>query len=242
MQRFLIEFSYDGSSYCGYQKQENKKTIQEEIETALTKINNNKEVKIHSSGRTDKKVHANSQYAHLDMNIEIDCYHLKSALNSKLPEDIYIKKAIKVSNDFHARYMVKSKTYLYKINTGIYNPIERNYIYQYSKDLNITLIKRILKLYKGTHNFICFTSNDIKKDFIRTIYNTKIKVNNNYINIYITGNGFLKYQVRYMIGLIISICENKSDINKLKTVLEGKGEKLNKIAPPQGLYLDNIKY
>lgn len=242
MQRFLIEFSYDGSNYCGYQKQNRKQTIQEELEKTLTKINNSKEVKIHSSGRTDKKVHAISQYAHFDMNIEIDCYHLTSALNSKLPKDIYIKKAIKVDNAFHARYMVKSKTYLYKINTGIYNPIERNYIYQYNKNLDTNLIKKILKIYKGTHNFVLFTSSDVKKDFVRTIYNTKIIVNKNHINIFITGSGFLKYQVRYMIGLIISICEKKSDIKNIRTLLSGKGKKLNNVAPPEGLYLEDVKY
>lgn len=243
MQRFLIEFSYDGSDYCGYQKQNNKKTIQEEIERALKDINNNKPVKLCSSGRTDKHVHAVSQYAHVDIDINIDCYHLKSALNSKLSDAIYIKNVTIVDNNFHARYMVKSKTYLYKINISSYNPIERKYIYQYNKSLNIKLVSKILKIYKGTHDFKMFTTSDQNKEStIRTIFSTKLLRKKDYLYIYITGNGFLKYQIRYMIGMLISICENKESIDNLKDFLNNKGTSLHKLAPPEGLYLEDVKY
>ena len=130
--RYLIKFSYDGSNYCGYQRQKGLNTIQEQLENALFKINNSKYTPLTATGRTDKHVHALSQYAHTDIDVTITLYKLKRALNSNLPNDIHVIKVYSVKDDFHARYNVTSKTYKYLINTGEYSPIERNYVYQYN--------------------------------------------------------------------------------------------------------------
>ena len=114
--RYLITFSYDGSVYKWYQKQPKTKTIQGEIEKVLRKINGSKAVKIHASGRTDAGVHAISQKAHFDLKKEIDPDKLKHSMNSLLPGDIYIKDIEVVSDIFHARFNVKAKEYIYKIN------------------------------------------------------------------------------------------------------------------------------
>ena len=99
--RFLIRFSYDGSKYNGYAKQPRKRTIQRELEKALKQINDNKRVLVSSSGRTDKGVHAINQYAHFDLKITIKEDNLKRALNSLLPDDIYVKEVKSVSDTFH---------------------------------------------------------------------------------------------------------------------------------------------
>ena len=94
--RYFMTFAYDGSKYKGYQKQPNEKTIQEEIEKALKKINSDKQVDIHASGRTDAGVHAYNQKAHFDLDMEnITEEKLKDGLNSLLPNDIYIKSLVK---------------------------------------------------------------------------------------------------------------------------------------------------
>ena len=139
--RYLITFSYDGTNFNGYQKQPKLRTIQGEIEDAL-KFVGEEDIELCASGRTDKGVHALNQKAHFDLNKNITCYKLKCALNTYTKNDIYIKDVKVVQNDFHARYMVKKKEYIYKINIGEYNPIERNYIYQYNKNLNIDRIKK----------------------------------------------------------------------------------------------------
>ena len=90
--RYLITFSYDGSNYSGYQKQRQKCTIQYVIEQALTKINQNNSVVICASGRTDAHVHALGQKAHFDLNVSILPFQLQKALNSLLPNDIYIRE------------------------------------------------------------------------------------------------------------------------------------------------------
>ena len=176
MNRFLITFSYDGTNYNGYQKQHGLNTIQGCMEEALKYINNGKDTKLVSSGRTDAFVHANNQKAHVDISVNITEEKLKRALNSLIPNDIYVKNAKIVQDDFHARFMVKRKEYVYILNMGEYDPIKRNYEYQYCKKLDVDKMKEAIKYMEGTHDFQNLSSNEIKeKSTIKTIYNAKIK-------------------------------------------------------------------
>lgn len=245
--RYFMSFSYDGSKYKGYQKQPNEKTIQSEIESALTKINSNNEVTIHASGRTDAGVHAINQKAHFDLEQIIECNKLKNSLNSLLPDDIYIKGIVNVKDDFHARYNVKAKEYLYIINMGTYNPIEKDYIYQYNKRLDVTEMERALKYLEGKHNFKSFTKCDEEKDdYIRTIVQTNLErdpKNINKITISFLGTGFLRYMVRNMIGMLINIGEGKYKSEDIIKILEAQDRtKAGICAPSCGLYLNDVFY
>ena len=238
--RYKIIFSYDGTNFNGYQKQPKLRTIQGEIEDAL-KFVGEEDIELCASGRTDKGVHALNQKAHFDLNKNITCYKLKCALNTYTKNDIYIKDVKVVQNDFHARYMVKKKEYIYKINIGEYNPIERNYIYQYNKNLNIDRIKKEIEYLKGTHDFRSFANMEDKKEsYIRTIYDVDVLQTDNIITIKFIGNGFLKYQVRNMVGALI---ETSTKDKSIKSILESKDRKsFGKIAPATGLYLNNVEY
>ena len=242
--RYLMTFSYDGSKYNGYQKQPNKRTIQSEIEKALTTINNNCFVSISASGRTDALVHAINQKAHFDLNINITCDKLKKAINSLIPKDIYVKKIETVSDSFHARYNVLSKQYIYKINIGEYNPIEKDYVLQLCHDLNITEIKKALKYLEGTHNFKSFVkANPDITDYTRTIIETDIKQENNILIISFLGTGFLRYMVRNMVGLLIEIGLGKRKSEDVITILNKEDRTSSGItALPNGLYLKDVFY
>ncbi len=241
--RYLIRFSYDGSNFYGYQKQNDKRTIQGELERVLTELSNDKVV-VCASGRTDALVHANNQYAHFDLNLNISCEGLKKALNSLLPNDIYVKDVSIVSGDFHARFSVVAKEYIYKINLGEYNPIDRNYIYQYNRYLDITKMQEAIKFFEGKHNFKSFTkSNSEIVDYEREIYETKIVVNNNIMSIVFKGNGFLRYMVRNLVGILISVGEGKIMPNEITKILNFEDRtKAGKTAPASGLYLNNVYY
>lgn len=242
--RFLIKFSYDGTNYSGYQKQPGLNTIEGKLEEALTKINNGVKTTITSTGRTDKKVHALSQYGHADIKVSITEYKLKRALNSNLPEDIHVIDTKIVNDNFHARYNVAEKTYKYIMNLGEYNPIERNYVFQYNYKLNINAMKKAIEYFKGTHDFRAFvTDNKEKENCIRTITETNIEEDNNKLTITFTGNGFMRYQVRNMIGILIKVGENKLEPNKIKEIIESKDRlKAGKTAPAEGLYLVDVKF
>ena len=241
--RFLIKFSYDGSKYNGYQKQPRKRTIQRELEKALKEINANKKVLVSSSGRTDKGVHAYNQYAHFDLGINIKPNNLKRALNSLLPDDIYIKDVKEVNDNFHARFDVKKKEYIYKINIGEYNPIEKDYIYQYCKELDLDSIKEALANFEGTHNFKSFVKGDDYEDYERTILSTKLTKENNTITISLLGTGFMRYMVRNIVGLLIEVGEHKYTSDDVKKIMQAHDRKASgKCAPACGLYLKDVYY
>ena len=241
--RYLMTFSYDGSNFYGYQKQVDRRTIQEEIEKVLSKINNQK-VSISASGRTDAKVHALNQKAHFDSDNQFDLGRLKCSMNKMLPDDIYIKNIENVSQDFHARFNVKRKKYTYKINIGEYDPLNRNYIFQYNWKLNVEKMKEAINYLKGTHNFKSVTkTNKEEKDYVRTIYDVEINENNNILEITFVGSGFMRYMVRNMVGLLIAVGEDKISPNEITDILE-KQDRIyaKKTAPAEGLYLVDVYY
>ena len=242
--RFLIKFSYDGSAYSGFQTQNGKDTIQEKMENALKIVNANKKTNIIATGRTDKGVHAMSQYGHADLDINITEKKLKRALNSNLPDDIHVIETKIVDDSFHARYDVVEKTYEYLINVGEYNPIERKYVFQYNYQLDIEEMKEAIKYFIGKHDFRAFvTDNKEKENCVRTITNAKIEKIDNKIKITFIGDGFLRYQVRNMVGVLIRVGENKLDPIDIKKIIESKDRtKSGKTAPAEGLYLMDVKF
>lgn len=242
--RFLMDFSYSGANFSGYQKQPKKRTVQEEIEKVLTSINGGNKVIIYSCGRTDAKVNALHQMAHFDFEKKITAYKLKGALNSYLPSDIYINDVKEVPCDFHARYMVKSKTYEYKINTKNYNPLLRTHVYQYCKSLNINNMKKGLRYFVGTHDFTTFTSAEDKRDDkIRTIYSASLNDKDGIITIRFKGKGFLKYQVRNMVGMLMKIGEEKISPDVIPSLFEKKDRRCASLcAPAEGLTLASVEY
>ncbi len=243
MTRYLIDFSYSGANFSGYQKQPGKRTVQDEIEKVLSRINNNS-VKLTSSGRTDALVNAIHQKAHFDLDKKIGAYKLNGALNSYLPDDIYVNSVTEVDNLFHARYMVKSKTYEYLINTGDYNPLLRTHVYQYCKPLNIRKMKKAVKYFIGKHDFTTFVSaEDKKEDKVREIYDASVDEKDGIIKITFKGSGFLKYQVRNMVGTLIKVGEEKVLPDIILSLLEKKDRKCAFLcAPAQGLTLTDVKY
>ncbi|MCI8460615.1 MAG: tRNA pseudouridine(38-40) synthase TruA [Bacilli bacterium] len=242
--RYLIKFSYDGTAYSGFQIQKGLDTIQERMELALTKINNGKYTSITATGRTDKGVHALCQYGHADIDVEINEKKLKRALNSNLPDDIHVIETKIVANDFHARYGVKSKTYRYIINVGEYNPLERNHVFQYNYKLDSNSMRNALEYFKGTHDFRAFvTDNKEKENCIRTIEEVSLEEYNDKIIITFTGDGFLRYQVRNMVGILIKVGENKLNYREISNIIASRDRtKAGKTAPAEGLYLIDVKY
>ena len=245
--KYFMTFSYDGSNFNGYQKQPNQRTIRGEIENVLKEINGGKSISISSSGRTDAGVHALNQRAHFSLDIDISPDRLIKGMNSLLPDDIYVKNIDMVDDDFHARFSAIGKEYIYKINMGEYNPLERNYIYQYCRKLDIIAMERGLKYLEGIHNFKSFTKSDDEiVDYVRKISETSIVRDSRDVNkiiITFVGTGFLRYMVRNMVGLLIEIGEGKRKPEDVMDILKSEDRRLaGKTAPSCGLYLRNVFY
>jgi tRNA pseudouridine38-40 synthase len=239
--RYLISISYDGSKFQGFQRLKNNESVQGLIEKALTKINK-EQVIIKGAGRTDRGVHALNQKAHFDLNINITPDNLKKAINSLVKPYIYITDCKIVDDNFHARFLVKEKTYIYKINLGDYNPLLNNYVNQENSNLDINLMKKASKEFLGIHNFKNFVSGE-RENYEAIIYSIKFKKKNNILEIEFKGKSFYRYMVRNLVGALIEVGKHKIDIEMLKNMLIDYENKIQlPTAPSCGLYLFDIKY
>lgn len=241
--RYLMTFSYDGSKFHGYQIQSGLRTVEEEIERELTRLNGMKPVKLVASGRTDALVHAYNQKGHFDFDKKINEERVRKSLNRLLKGDIYIKEIVSVKESFSARD-VKRKTYEYKINVGEYNPLDANYVYQYCKELNVSKMVEASKYLLGEHDFSSFVKKDsLKLDNVRNIYKINIREKKGLILIDVTGNGFMRYMVRNIVGTLIAVGEGKIKPKDVKKILD-KCDRVyaSKTAPACGLYLKEVKY
>ena len=245
--RYLITISYDGTNFSGYQKQPKERTVQSELEKALKEISGGKKIEVHSSGRTDAGVHAMAGKVHFDLETKITVEKLNKALNSLLPDDIFVRRVEEVSEDFHARFSAIGKEYIYKINLGEYNPLERNYVYQHNQKLDVVEMERAMKYLEGTHNFKSFTKTDEEKDdYVRTISQTNLIRDTKDVNQIIlsfVGTGFLRYMVRNMVGTLIMVGEGKIKSEEVIEILKKEDRRAaGKTANPEGLYLKNVFY
>ena len=244
--KYKIVFSYDGSAFLGYAKQPNLKTIQGELEKNLSLILN-ENIILSASGRTDKGVHALNQVASFSTIRKInDKDKFLHSINKLLNEEIYVKKIVKVRNDFDARFSARKKEYHYLINLGEFEPTLRKYQLTISdKNFDINKFIEGSNLFLGKHNFINFCSKDEDKDgFIRTIYDFKVIKKRQKLLIKISGDGFMRYEVRKIIGTLIYYSLNKITFDKIKYYLNEtkKRDIVPFTASPIGLYLFKVYY
>lgn len=233
--------SYDGMNYNGYQRQPGTKTIQGTIEKVLSKITK-QDIIIYSSGRTDALVNAVGQVFHFDTDIKMQEENWKKAMNSLLPDDIYIKNVEFVDDEFHARYSLKMKEYRYYINMGEYNPFYNHFSVNVY-NLNISLMEQAIKKFIGHHDFKGFAGDTSFKTTDRTIFEASIKQMGDFLEIRFLGDGFLKYMVRILVGTLIEIGLEKKTIDIIDDVFRTNDRNLaGKTAPANGLFLYSVYY
>ena len=240
--RFKLIISYDGKDFYGFQKQKGERSVQEELENVLTRINKCN-ISVRGSGRTDAKVHALNQVVCFDSFVNMTCEQYKKALNSFLPDDIYVKSVSEVDDDFDPRHDAIKKTYKYMLNMGEYDVFNKDYIYQLNHKLDVKKIREAMPLFIGEHNFQNYCSNKEMYTYIREIFEFTLDENNDILTFSITGNGFMRYMVRYIIGVLIKIGENKIDSSYIKETLNSDERSvISYKASGVGLYLESVIY
>ncbi|MBM7588407.1 tRNA pseudouridine38-40 synthase [Bacillus pakistanensis] len=245
MPRFKCLVSYDGSGFSGYQVQPDKRTVQGEIEKALSKIHKGSFERITGSGRTDSGVHAMGQVFHFDSNLNISEKKWPTVLNSLLSSDISILSAEEVGLDFHARFSVKKKEYRYKIHLQtVRNPFTRHQAFHYPYPLNVEDMRKASLAFIGEHDFTSFCSSKTDvEDKIRTIYSISLNVDEENLIISYEGNGFLYNMVRIITGTLLEVGRGKITPENVTEILKAKDRtKAGKTAPPEGLYLWKVTY
>ena len=224
-----LVFSYNGSKFFGYQKQPNKRTVQEEIESCLSRLFN-EEIKIYASGRTDAKVHAIRQYANFiieEEKLKFELENLKYRLNKMLPNDIYILEVLEKDSEFNARFAAILKIYEYKFTYKKYHDVFKNGLITEINEveqLDLNILNEAKNIFIGTHCFQNFTSKVEDKDnFVRTIFDIEFKENDdNSYSLIFKGSGFMMYQVRMMVANIVMAAIGKISLDEVKNLLNQK--------------------
>ena len=244
MTRWLVTCSYDGTNFAGWQKQTNKRSVEAEINKAISAFDKGPFAVVGCS-RTDAKVHALGQCFHYDTKLNFAEIGLVKAINTYLPADIYIIGARVVPVDFHARFSAKAKTYKYLINNGPYDVVLRNYQYHVPKELDLEAMQQAATVFIGTHDFsaFCVTSTKEKENQIRTIRAIKITKRGNIITLFFRGNSFLRYMVRMMVQTLVEVGRGRLSKEEVAAMLASKDKDACRYnAPPCGLYLVEVTY
>ena len=245
MRRIKIEFAYDGKNFSGFQVNPEKRTIQGTLQDALSKLLN-EPIKIVASGRTDAGVHALAQTAHLDIPKNFTAIKsLGKSVNEILPPDIRVTSVKTVSDKFHARYNVKSKTYLYKCYVSAVSSPTREGLYAHVNSvLDLQKIKSATKLFVGKHNFKAFcSSGGDNETFEREVISIDVAKHGDELFFFVKGKGFLYNMVRLIVGSLIKVGQNKLSEGQIANALEtGSKDNLGEKMPPHGLYLYKVEY
>tara|TARA_B100001287_G_C22667568_1_gene523612 strand:+ start:852 stop:1610 length:759 start_codon:yes stop_codon:yes gene_type:complete len=242
MQRYLLEITYDGTNYFGWQIQPKHRTIQGEIIKKISTLYN-QEINLIGCGRTDTGVHAIKYFAHFDIDIEIDIEKFLFKINNFLNNDIVINHVYKVNKDFHARFSAKSRTYEYYISFKK-DPFLHKISFQFFKALDLKLLNIGSNFFIGEKEFssFCKSSSDVNNKICNVTEAFWIKKNNMFI-FRITANRFLHNMVRSITGTIIDFALKKISSRELQEIFNLKKRKNSGLSvPAKGLYLIDVEY
>ncbi len=248
MRNLKMVIEYDGSGYHGWQRQKNGLSIQQVLEEKIAVITGGK-IKVIGSGRTDAGVHAIAQAAHFQTACGIPTANLLKGINSLLPPDIVLKSLEEADKDYHARIDAKGKIYLYQLfNSPTRTVLYRHYAWIIHCPLDLDLMRKGAAYLIGRHDFTSFSS--VHTDVIsfeREIKRIDILNSSSgedpFIKIFVEADGFLRYMVRTIVGTLVEVGRGKRPPEDVAAVLAGRNRKLaGMTAPPQGLFLKEVRY
>lgn len=247
MRNIKLVLAYDGTSYCGYQKQRGSglPTIQGCLEEALATLAH-APVPVTGAGRTDAGVHARGQVVNFATgNWAIPTARVVPALNSVLPHDIAALEAVEAPPDFHARYSAKSKTYTYTIHhSPVRSPFLRHYAYHLPYPLDVAGMAEAARVLVGEHDFAAFqAAGRPVRSAVRTIYSADVASDGTLVRCTIRGSGFLYQMVRIIVGTLLEIGRGRRSPQAMRDILALRDRsKAGPTAPPHGLCMEQVEY
>ncbi len=242
---FKMIIEYDGTAFSGWQVQNGVPTVQGAIEKVLLRLTR-KKLRVAASGRTDAGVHALGQVAAFTVNTSLSVQQLFSALNSLLPADIVIRALEVVPDSFHPRYDAISKIYRYRIlNRSLPDAIGRHYAWHLRRPLDTEAMQRAADHLVGLHDFTSFEgAGSPRKSSVRQVMKAALsRKKSGFLVFDIEANGFLRFMVRNIVGTLVEVGLSKWSPENVKQILAAKDRTLaGPTAPPQGLFLVQVKY
>ena len=251
--KYLLHISYDGSGYVGYQTQKNGRSVQEELTRAACDLFGVR-CDVTGCSRTDSGVHANMFCATVephgggDFDTSITPEKIPFAMNTRLPDSISVRSARVVDEDFHARYSVKSKEYIYRIyNSPTRNPFEVKRSWHIPKPIDaegLSAMSEALGSFVGRRDFAsCMAAGSKIKDSVRHVTQADVSLDGDIITVRIRADGFLYNMVRIIVGTLVDVAYGKIPADSIVERLDSLERKqMGRTAPPDGLYLNRVFY
>ena len=240
MQSWRIDLCWDGTAYCGWQRQKNGLSIQEMVEKALCQLFGGEKIVVLAAGRTDAGVHAMQQVVSFEAGTERSEYRVYRGLNALLPDDIGCLCAKKMPYRFRARYASKKKMYRYRVlNRDIHDPLRMNRVWWVRDPVDLDRIKVELPSFVGEHDFTSFRSSGCTANgSVRIINSFTCAFDGDEIIFEVIGKGFLRHQVRIMVGTLIDLGRGVVKGTSVAALLHKKDRRsAGMTAPAHGLYL-----
>jgi tRNA pseudouridine38-40 synthase len=250
--KIILTIAYDGTDFCGWQRQQHDRSIQGELERCLAHMTN-EETFVHGAGRTDAGVHADGMVAHFITTSRIPCNDFQRGLNSLLPGAIRVVSVHSGQEGFHSRFSAIGKEYHYTIYTGkIHPPQIRLYSLHVTAKLDYARINNCMQLLIGTHDFSSFENAGSRdktcpdgRGAVRTISQAQIahRPEELLVTFQFTGDGFLRNMVRNMVGTLLEVGRGKMDEHQFARILAAKDRRAaGPTAPSHGLLLKKVIY
>lgn len=251
--KLLIYVSYLGTDFCGYQIQKDKRTVQGELNNAAKKLFSF-DCDITGCSRTDSGVHANMFCATVtkkgenSLLTDIDVQKIPRALNAHLPSDVSVWRAEWVDSDFHPRYGVRYKEYVYRIYNGrTRDPFEEGrslHIPQTISDEAVVKMNDAASYFVGKHDFSAFMAQgSTVETTVREVTYASVEKTGDVITFKVAADGFLYNMVRIMAGTLIAVAQGKIQPDEIEGIIDSKKRELaGQTAAPHGLYLNKVVY
>jgi len=242
--RWQAVCAYDGSPFSGWQSQAGGNAIQDIIEARLAAVFK-APVRIHGSGRTDAGVHARGQVFHFDADWAHGNSRLLAALRAELPPAIQIRSVRRVPPDFHARFSVKAKRYVYHVHLGDADPFSRPYCWPVFRPLDLGAMRATAEILRGRHDFRAFSAlnGPAREDTVRELTRLEVLRRGRRLRIVAEAPGFLYKMVRSLAGVLVAVGEGRLAPAAVGEMLAtGRRTPAVQTAPPQGLFLERVWY
>jgi tRNA pseudouridine38-40 synthase len=244
--RVRIDLAYDGTDYCGWQLQPNRRTVQGVVEQALAKLHGSPRVIVRGAGRTDSGVHAHGQVADCEVRLRLDDDDLAYALGRLLPADVRPLRVRSVTPEFHSRKSAVQKSYRYRIDrTAMGDPFTRRFALHHPVQLDEARIREALCFLPGAHDWTGFTTpRSDKEDAVRRMTVARLDDSiRGEIGLVFEADGFLRYMVRNLVGILLEIGKGHLPVERIPEVLEsGDHERAGPTAASRGLHLMKVEY
>jgi tRNA pseudouridine38-40 synthase len=241
--RLKLTIEYAGTRYSGWQIQKNARTIQGEIERAITEATELREFELYGSGRTDAGVHALAQVAHLDIRSTLPPETLRRRINDELPADIHLLRAEKVRHSFHARHDAIGRTYIYHVSRRR-TAFAKAYVWWVKDGLDIARMHDVAARFVGFHDFRSFTDSDPREGSTDVLLEgLDVREHGDLIVFQVDGSHFLWKLVRRLVGVIVAVGRGGLSVEEAVALLAAPSETPARLtAPASGLFLARVRY